>query len=106
MSVAKVRVKYHEHRVRLETELEAPQKMPRSLFIVQYSALSNSQRMYRSKCNVNSCTAGVFFFFAGCTVIMTISVWFLFPETSMLPVEHTHQIFRQHPFWKKYQANS
>ncbi|CAL8468665.1 g8205 [Coccomyxa elongata] len=46
---------------------------------------------------------GVFLFFAGCLLIMGLAVYFFFPETSGIPVETTHTVFRDHWFWpKKY----
>ncbi|EIE22371.1 general substrate transporter [Coccomyxa subellipsoidea C-169] len=44
---------------------------------------------------------GVFLFFAGCLVIAGLVVYFFFPETTGIPVETTHTVFRDHWFWPK-----
>lgn len=45
---------------------------------------------------------GVFFFFAGCIVVITVAVFYLFPETKHVPVEQAHRLFRRHPIWKGF----
>jgi hypothetical protein len=44
---------------------------------------------------------GAFLFFAGCLVVMGLTVYFFFPETSGVPVETTHAVFKDHWFWPK-----
>lgn len=44
---------------------------------------------------------GVFLFFAGCLLFMGIFTYFLFPETTGIPVETTHAVFKDHPIWVK-----
>ena len=50
--------------------------------------------------------SGVFYFFAGCVVVMTTSVFYLFPETRNVPVEQSFKLFRDHPVWKRYVTSS
>lgn len=38
---------------------------------------------------------------AGCLLIAGLTVYFFFPETSGIPVETTHTVFRDHWFWPK-----
>ncbi len=38
---------------------------------------------------------------AGCLVIAGLTTYFLFPETSGIPVEVTHTVFKDHWFWLK-----
>ncbi|XP_065014116.1 hexose carrier protein HEX6-like [Musa acuminata AAA Group] len=45
--------------------------------------------------------SGVFFFFGGWTLIMTVFVILFVPETKNLPIEKMDQIWREHWFWKK-----
>ena len=44
---------------------------------------------------------GVFLFFAGFVVIMTIFVIVLLPETKGVPVEKVSVLFARHPLWRK-----
>ncbi|KAG2246792.1 hypothetical protein Bca52824_086420 [Brassica carinata] len=45
---------------------------------------------------------GLFYFFAGMVAIMTIFIYFLFPETRGVPIEEMGRIWKQHWFWKNY----
>lgn len=45
---------------------------------------------------------GLFFFFAGFVVIMTIFVYFFLPETKNVPIEEMNRVWKQHWFWGKY----
>ncbi|XVF44566.1 hypothetical protein PTKIN_Ptkin02bG0135200 [Pterospermum kingtungense] len=45
---------------------------------------------------------GLFFFFAGFVIIMTIFIYFLLPETKNVPIEEINQVWKQHWFWGKY----
>ncbi|KAL6191161.1 hypothetical protein ACLB2K_037552 [Fragaria x ananassa] len=46
---------------------------------------------------------GIFLFFAGWVLIMSIFVLFLVPETKNIPIEEmTERVWRQHWLWKKY----
>lgn len=45
---------------------------------------------------------GVFLFFAGWLVIMGVFTYFLFPETSGIPVETVHSVFKDHPLWSRW----
>ena len=46
---------------------------------------------------------GIFFFFAGWILIMTIFVFFFLPETKNVPIEEmTEKVWKQHWLWKKY----
>ncbi|KAA3462504.1 sugar transport protein 11-like [Gossypium australe] len=45
---------------------------------------------------------GLFFFFAGFVVIMTVFVYYFLPETKNVPIEEINQVWKQHWFWGKY----
>ncbi|XP_060196115.1 sugar transport protein 10-like [Lycium barbarum] len=45
---------------------------------------------------------GLFFFFAGFVVIMTLFIAFFLPETKGIPIEEVNRIWKNHWFWKKY----
>lgn len=44
---------------------------------------------------------GIFLFFAGWIVIMTVFVYFFLPETNGVPIEEMILLWRKHWFWKK-----
>ena len=48
--------------------------------------------------------SGVFFFFAGCVLVMTTAVCYLFPEPCGVSVEQSFSLYKSHPIWKKYQS--
>lgn len=46
---------------------------------------------------------GIFAFFSGWVVIMSIFVFFFLPETKNVPIEEmTERVWKQHWFWKRY----
>lgn len=45
---------------------------------------------------------GLFFYFAGFVVIMTVFVYFFLPETKNVPIEEINHVWKQHWFWGKY----
>ncbi|POO03528.1 Sugar/inositol transporter [Trema orientale] len=45
---------------------------------------------------------GLFFFFAGFVLIMTIFVAFFMPETKNVPIEEMNRVWKAHWFWGKY----
>ncbi|PRQ23049.1 putative major facilitator, sugar transporter, major facilitator superfamily [Rosa chinensis] len=45
---------------------------------------------------------GLFFFFAGFVIIMTIFVFFFIPETKNVPIEEINTVWKAHWFWGKY----
>ena len=45
--------------------------------------------------------AGIFFFFAGWVLIMTLFVFFFLPETKGVPIEEMIYVWREHWFWKR-----
>ncbi|KAF2546269.1 hypothetical protein F2Q70_00022065 [Brassica cretica] len=45
---------------------------------------------------------GLFYFFGGMVLIMTIFIYFLLPETKGVPIEEMGRVWKQHPFWKRY----
>ncbi|XP_022762457.1 sugar transport protein 10-like [Durio zibethinus] len=45
---------------------------------------------------------GLFFFFAGFVIIMTIFIHFFLPETKNVPIEEMNKVWKQHWFWGKY----
>lgn len=44
---------------------------------------------------------GIFFFFGGWVVVMTVFVYILLPETKNVPIEQMEKVWRHHWFWKK-----
>ncbi|KAL5728406.1 Hexose carrier protein hex6 [Ranunculus cassubicifolius] len=44
--------------------------------------------------------AGIFFFFGGWVIVMTVFVHLFLPETKGLPIEKMDQVWRDHWFWK------
>uniref|UniRef100_A0A0C9RGV6 TSA: Wollemia nobilis Ref_Wollemi_Transcript_25410_1781 transcribed RNA sequence n=1 Tax=Wollemia nobilis TaxID=56998 RepID=A0A0C9RGV6_9CONI len=42
---------------------------------------------------------GIFLFFAGWVVIMTVFVYFFLPETKNIPIEEMTRVWREHWFW-------
>jgi hypothetical protein len=46
--------------------------------------------------------AGIFFFFGGWVVVMTVFVYFLLPETKNVPIEQMDKVWREHWFWKRF----
>eukprot|EP00253_Pinus_taeda_P011849 PITA_11849 len=44
---------------------------------------------------------GIFLFYAAWTVIMTLFVYFLLPETKNVPIEEMTRIWQEHWFWSK-----
>ncbi|KAK7391043.1 hypothetical protein VNO78_19349 [Psophocarpus tetragonolobus] len=46
---------------------------------------------------------GIFLFFSGCVLIMSIFVLFLLPETKNVPIEEmTERVWKQHWLWKRF----
>lgn len=46
---------------------------------------------------------GIFLFFSGWVLIMSLFVYFLVPETKNVPIEEmTERVWKQHWFWKRY----
>ncbi|CAI0377865.1 unnamed protein product [Linum tenue] len=45
--------------------------------------------------------AGIFFFFGGWVVVMTVFVYLLLPETKGLPIEKMGDVWREHWFWNR-----
>ncbi|XP_047308785.1 sugar transport protein 4-like [Impatiens glandulifera] len=45
---------------------------------------------------------GLFFFFAGFVLLMTIFVYLFVPETKNVPIEEMNWVWKQHWFWGKY----
>ncbi|KAF3568809.1 hypothetical protein DY000_02010845 [Brassica cretica] len=44
---------------------------------------------------------GIFLFFAGWVLVMTVFVYFLLPETKGVPIEEMTLLWKRHWFWKK-----
>ncbi|BAT92849.1 hypothetical protein LR48_Vigan05g068500 [Vigna angularis] len=44
---------------------------------------------------------GIFFFFGGWVVVMTIFVYYFLPETKSLPIEQMEKVWQEHWFWKR-----
>lgn len=45
--------------------------------------------------------AGIFFFFGGWVVVMTMFVYYLLPETKSVPLEQMEKVWQEHWFWKR-----
>ena len=45
---------------------------------------------------------GLFFFFAGFVIIMTIFIFLLLPETKNVPIEKMNRVWKSHWFWSKF----
>lgn len=45
---------------------------------------------------------GLFLFFGGFVLIMTIFIYFFLPETKNIPIEEMHMVWKQHWFWSRY----
>ncbi|KAF3955497.1 hypothetical protein ACB098_12G108300 [Castanea mollissima] len=45
--------------------------------------------------------AGIFFFFGGWVVVMTVFVYLFLPETKNMPIEQMDKVWREHWFWKR-----
>ncbi|KAJ6678119.1 SOLUTE CARRIER FAMILY 2 FACILITATED GLUCOSE TRANSPORTER [Salix viminalis] len=48
---------------------------------------------------------GLFLFFGGFVIIMTIFIYYLVPETKNVPIEDMNQVWKEHGFWSKYVSN-
>ncbi|AED93146.1 monosaccharide transporter [Arabidopsis thaliana] len=48
---------------------------------------------------------GLFYFFAGMVLIMTIFIYFLLPETKGVPIEEMGKVWKEHRYWGKYSNN-
>ncbi|XP_038970724.1 hexose carrier protein HEX6-like [Phoenix dactylifera] len=57
-----------------------------------------AQALLTMLCHLKS---GVFFFFGGWVLVMTIFVYLLLPETKNQPIEQMDRVWREHWFWKK-----
>ncbi|KAK1304119.1 Sugar carrier protein C [Acorus calamus] len=45
---------------------------------------------------------GLFYFFAVCVVIMSIFIYFFFPETKNVPIEECMSVWKRHWFWRRF----
>ncbi|KAJ4827443.1 Sugar transport protein 10 [Turnera subulata] len=45
---------------------------------------------------------GLFWFFGGWVVVMTIFIYFFLPETKNVPIEEINRVWKSHWFWGKY----
>jgi hypothetical protein len=48
---------------------------------------------------------GLFFFFAGFVLIMTIFIALFMPETNKVPIEEMNNVWKSHWFWRKFVPN-
>ncbi|KAL4420826.1 hypothetical protein ABPG75_010482 [Micractinium tetrahymenae] len=49
---------------------------------------------------------GVYFFFGGWVIIMTIFIYFFLPETAGVPIEEVQLTFAWHPLWRKVMGSA
>jgi hypothetical protein len=45
---------------------------------------------------------GLFFFFAGFVLIMTVFIALFLPETKNVPIEEMNKVWKSHWFWRKF----
>lgn len=45
---------------------------------------------------------GLFYFFGGFVLIMTVFIYFFLPETKNVPIEEMNRVWKAHWFWSKY----
>ena len=45
---------------------------------------------------------GIFLFFAGWVIIMSLFIYFFLPETKNVPIEEMDRVWRAHPFWTRF----
>ncbi|XP_052174289.1 hexose carrier protein HEX6-like [Diospyros lotus] len=45
--------------------------------------------------------SGIFFFFGGWLLLMTVFIYLFFPETKKVPIEQVDRIWKEHWFWKR-----
>lgn len=57
-----------------------------------------AQSLLTMLCHLKS---GVYFFFGGWVLVMTIFVYLLLPETKNKPIEQMDRVWREHWFWKR-----
>lgn len=48
---------------------------------------------------------GLFLFFGGFVIIMTIFIYYFVPETKNVPIEVMNQVWKEHGFWSRYVSN-
>ncbi|KAF4384408.1 hypothetical protein G4B88_028482 [Cannabis sativa] len=61
--------------------------------------LHNAQVFLSMLCHMKF---GLFFFFAGFVIIMTVFIYFFLPETKNIPIEEMNRVWKAHWFWGKY----
>ena len=67
--------------------------------LIQFSSVS-AQACVTYPCPV-ACAERLAWCGAGCLVLAGLTTYFLFPETSGIPVEQTHTVFKDHWAWPR-----
>ncbi|EEF32204.1 sugar transporter, putative [Ricinus communis] len=59
-----------------------------------------AQAFLSMMCSMQAC---IFFFFAGCILVMGLFVWKLLPETKNVPIDlMVEEVWKKHPFWSRF----
>ena len=48
------------------------------------------------------CRYGIFWFFGGWVLVMTVAVYFYLPETKGVPLESMGEVWAKHWYWRRW----